>query len=169
MQKFSKKYLKSAAEINSGEISESFIRGFRKALHAAQRTAQGYSTSCTAPKIAFEELDKLLTLIREKQPRVTVAQGEKGAAWLRNLYKTPKGRERLNNPFSAHDVKVLENYSHFTLVDFEELNQSRGLAFWVPVYRMIAITGESFDYYAVSWQSGGNGPVIVDRNWPRAA
>lgn len=35
-------------------------------------------------------------------------QTAKGVNWLRNLYKTPTGKERKNNPFGAREIDVLE-------------------------------------------------------------
>lgn len=35
-------------------------------------------------------------------------QTAKGIKWLRNLYKTPAGKERKNNPFGAREISVLE-------------------------------------------------------------
>lgn len=35
-------------------------------------------------------------------------QTAKGVKWLRNLYKTPAGKERKNNPFGAREIDVLE-------------------------------------------------------------
>jgi len=158
-----KKYNAYLAEVKSGEISESFIRGFRKALHAVNRRELGHSTSVTSPVITFEQVDNILTEVAMKRPRVSKAQGEKGITWLRDIFKTPRGVIRKRSPFIQHDMHILDNYSHFQLVGFEELNAGRGLPFWVPEYRCISTDGAYFDYYAVSWQSGGSGPVITNR------
>lgn len=39
---------------------------------------------------------------------LTDNQTAKGIRWLRNLYKTPAGKERKNNPFGAREISVLE-------------------------------------------------------------
>ena len=49
-------------------------------------------------------------LIAEKEYEVTPEQARKGFNWLWNLYKTPSGRERKNNPYGWRELYVLENF-----------------------------------------------------------
>lgn len=160
MTKPSKKFLQHKAAIESGAIGETFIRGFRAALHADARRSYGVSVSGVAPKISPQEVEELLTLIHTNPPKIEAVQAEKGLTWLKDKWKTPRGVERKNNPFGRREEYVLENFSHFSLVDFYDAGRN-GWAFYLPVYRVHAKDGASFDYYAGSWQSGGNGPEII--------
>ena len=51
---------------------------------------------------------------------VTDEQSEKGFKWLYNLYKTPTGKERKNNPFGYREMDILDNYNgeRLTFVGF---------------------------------------------------
>lgn len=51
---------------------------------------------------------------------VTEEQSAKGFAWLMNLYKTPTGKERKNNPFGYREMNILDNYKgeRFQFVGF---------------------------------------------------
>lgn len=42
---------------------------------------------------------------------VTRSQSAKGFAWLWNLWKTPRGVERKNNPFGYREEKILEEWN----------------------------------------------------------
>lgn len=50
---------------------------------------------------------------------VTEEQSAKGYKWLMNLYKTPTGKERKNNPFGYREMNILDNYKgeRFQFVD----------------------------------------------------
>lgn len=51
---------------------------------------------------------------------VTEEQSAKGYKWLMNLYKTPTGKERKNNPFGYREMNILDNYKgeRFQFVGF---------------------------------------------------
>lgn len=158
--KHSKPYNTHKAALESGTVGESFVNGMRRALHALDRKAANLSTSSTSSKMTRAELDDLLGMIYEKQPRIEPNQSAKGLAWLMDKWKTPRGVERKNNPYGYREQNVLANFSHFTLVDFYDAgNHYR--SFFLPVYRVHSKDCGSFDYYAASWQSGGNGPSII--------
>jgi hypothetical protein len=158
--KHSKPYKARLAQLEGATVGESFINGMRRALHTLDRKRNKLSTSITSSGMTKEELDALLDIVYEKHPRIEDAQAAKGIAWLLTKWKTPNGKERKHNPYGYREQQVLENFSHFTLVDFHDISRNY-CAFYVPVYRVHSKDGATFDYYAAAWQSGGNGPEIV--------
>jgi hypothetical protein len=158
--KESKTFKRHMAQLDTGYYPEGFIQGLRKAMHNRDRKSLGWSTSKSFSGMTSEEIDALLDRISFESPVITPEQAAKGLAWLLDKWKTPKGRERKNNPFSSREISVLENFRRFRLVDFYNVSQAM-MALYVPVYRVEAHDGSSFDYYAAAWQSGGNGPEII--------
>lgn len=157
--KGSKTFRRHMAQLDTGYYPEGYIQGLRRAMHNRDRKAMGWSTSKAFSGMTSEELDHLLERVYSETPIIFPDQAAKGLAWLMSKWKTPKGKERKHNPFGLREQKVLENFRRFRLVDF--YNASTNLAsFYVPVYRVESLAGNSFDYYAAAWQSGGNGPVI---------
>lgn len=68
---------------------------------------------------------------------VTDEQSEKGFKWLYNLYKTPTGKERKNNPFGCREMDILDNYNgeRFTFVGFYNA-VNRYYSLHVPIYKL---------------------------------
>lgn len=68
---------------------------------------------------------------------VTDEQSEKGFKWLYNLYKTPKGKERKNNPFGYREMDILDNYNgeRFTFVGFYDAG-NRFNSYYIPIYEL---------------------------------
>lgn len=70
----------------------------------------------------------------------------KGVKWLKNLYKTPAGKERKNNPFGAREINVLEGDN--IKVDFcglYDASTSYGFRNYQPNYCVYSSNG-SFEY-----------------------
>lgn len=67
--------------------------------------------------------------------KLTPEQSSKGFAWLWNLYKSPAGKERKNNPFACREINILENYKgeNFTFRGFYDAG-NRCVKFNVPIY-----------------------------------
>lgn len=104
----SKQFEKYAAVIKSGTVTERDILNLKKLLN-------GWSNTSTTP----EERKQLNDMIWDADGlKLTAEQTEKGINWLRNQWKTPRGVERLHNPFGYRETDVLENFSHFTFVGF---------------------------------------------------
>jgi hypothetical protein len=91
-----------------------------------------------------EKVD-LTSLYEKGGIKLTKDQEKKGYDWLMNLWKTPKGVERKNNPFGYREQHVLENFSHFELADM--YNAGRMTDFYVPYYRVVSKDGRTFEYY----------------------
>jgi hypothetical protein len=145
-----KLYKKYAAKIRNSEMGETDIIALRSALGSYRRTSLIYAEKIT-----------LFGLISQYTPRICDEQARKGIAWLRDQWKTPKGIERKRNPFSYRETVVLDNFSHFTLVDLQDAATctaiSRGLHSYLPVYRVHDTAGRSFDYVAGCWQGQPTG------------
>ena len=67
----------------------------------------------------------------------TPEQSAKGFAWLKNLYKSPRGVERKNNPFGYREMDILDNYAgeNFTFKGFYDAGRY-GFHNYVPVYEV---------------------------------
>ena len=77
-------------------------------------------------------------------------QIEKGRAWLMNLWKTPRGVERKNNPFGYREQHVLENFKEIRLIDFYDAanyyQNQVGIRAYYPYYWVIGSDGSGFQY-----------------------
>lgn len=79
--------------------------------------------------------------------RITEVQKLKGLKWLRNLYKTPKGKERKSNPFGYREQRILNaNDCEIKCYLTGFYNIGKLGYFYVPVYRY-EYDGCHFDYY----------------------
>lgn len=145
-------YIKYSAKIRNGELGETDIIALRSALGNRESS------------LTDDEKSALFELISEHEPRICDEQARKGIAWLRGQWKTPTGKERTRNPFGYRETHVLESFSHFTLVDLYDVAahtaMSMGMHSYLPVYRVHAHHGGSFDYVAGAWQSGQRLQVI---------
>lgn len=151
--KHSRPYVTGKAALDSGVVNETFIRSMRKAKTANYRKASGYSVGVTASGMNPDECAELDQRVWDERPRIADDQAAKGLAWLLNLWKTPKGAERKNNPFGYCETRVLEDFSHFELAGFYDAGRN-GWPNYLPLYNVISKAGASFQYYAGSWQSG---------------
>jgi hypothetical protein len=89
--------------------------------------------------------------------KITPSQTQKGLAWLRNKWQTPRGVERKNNPFGYREEDAIENFKEFRLNSFTDIRQS-SFAFpnYVPVYDVYSKKGFGFQYYV----QGGEPKII---------
>jgi hypothetical protein len=156
----SKTFKRHMAQLDTGYYPEGYINGLRKAMHNRARKAMGWSVGRSFSGMTGEELDELLERVYSEPPVIMPEQAAKGLKWLMNHWHTPTGRERKNNPFGLREQKVLESFRRFRLIDFYDISTGI-LPFYVPVYRVESLNGNSFDYYAAAWQSGGAGPAII--------
>lgn len=145
-------FQKHLAAIEAGEVTKSNIIGIRKVLNAYVRRSLGYSVSWTQPEISSDEITATewkLDLIR---PRVIGELHESGVKLLRS----PRYRKR----FNEKQAGIIERLDHFKLLRFDYIGE-RGMH-TVPVYLAVSSTGESFAFRNIAWQSGGDGPEIVE-------
>lgn len=141
--KHSKPYKLIVPELDNGFISEGRINAIRRALHTLDRKDNRLSTSSTASGVTHEELGTILDRVAKEHPRIMKDQAVKGLAWLKNKYKSPTGKVRKQNPFSAYDIEALEDFQHFALAGFENVSRNY-CAFYVPIYRVQASCGKFF-------------------------
>lgn len=140
-----KAFQKLVAAYETGEIGETFIRGFRMALHAADRREQGYSVGSTSPGMTVAQGNQLMAAIATKPPRIDAKQSAKGLAWLQS--------RKVQRALGARERDIVANFDHFTLADMIDTSRT-SVAFYVPVYCVHAKDGRTFAYYVGSWQSG---------------
>jgi hypothetical protein len=128
--------------ILKGAVTKTNVIGLRK----------GLSVSRTCPKLSGYEVDQTLSALKNLEPRVVGELHDSGVRLLRNK----RHAKRL-----AHVMAVVNSPNlHFRLVGFERIG-------WgcTPVYRAasgaVATDANSFLFYNVPWQSGGDGPQII--------
>lgn len=76
---------------------------------------------------------------------IRVEDPKQGREWLLNLWKTPNGKERKNNPFGYREEDVLEKFEYFEFAGTYNTG-NRNIDYNVPVYNVIGKDG-SFQYY----------------------
>lgn len=140
MNKPSKLFIKYAAIIDRGFITEREIISFRSAVNRWKRTTMSENEKQQLIGMMFDKLESTGGFDLE------TAQKQKGIDWLRNKLYTKTGKRRQDvfaRGVPDHVFKVVDNFKDFTLVDFESVGFSHQL---FPVYRCIAQDGTSFDY-----------------------
>ena len=143
-------YERYVDELKSGTVDAAFIRGFRKALHAADRDRRGYHGSRTAPKLDWQDAVHILRMLPDFAPRVGPKLERQGLEWLKDRRRKELGdRER----------SVVENFSHFTLTDMYDAGNAHG-CFFLPVWTVHSKDGRRFSYVAGSWQSGFGAKIV---------
>lgn len=85
---------------------------------------------------------------------ITPEQTEKGIAWLKDQWKTPKDVERKNNPFGYREEEALETFQHFTFDGFYNAGNAYH-DFYLPTYSVVG-KDSGFQYYVA-----GGVPVII--------
>lgn len=147
-----KSVIRNLEAIKAGVVDKTNIIGIRKALNAVARLAQGYSISRIYNGLEVGDDDELVAAINKKAPRVIGDLAESGLAVLRN--------KRNRRKFTDDQHSIIENFDHFELADFYDYGHR--LSSFTPVYRVVAKDGRSFDFYNLAWQSGGDGPQVID-------
>jgi len=74
------------------------------------------------------------------------AQREKGKQWLLNLWKTPTGAERKNNPFGYREQDVLQNFDTICLKGYYDAGNYHH-SYYIPLYDVYATDGYGFEYH----------------------
>ena len=96
-------------------------------------------------KIRLNRGEKVdLNPLNEKVIKLTDEQNKKGIDFLINLYKTPRGIERKNNPFGFYEQRILDNFSHFCFNGY--YNVGKYDKYYIPVYSCYSDV-ECFVYY----------------------
>jgi len=91
-----------------------------------------------------EKID--LDYIWNNEILLTEDQNKKGIDFLKNLWKTPRGIERKNNPFGYREERTLETFTHFEFRGFYDASRYGQIAWYIPIYVCCGNEG-SFEYY----------------------
>jgi hypothetical protein len=91
-----------------------------------------------------EATQEVIDYIWENSPQLTPDQNKKGIDYLRNLWKSPTGKERTNNPFGYREQDALETFEYFELRGFYDAG-NRYRKFYVPLYTCVG-ADSSFEY-----------------------
>lgn len=92
---------------------------------------------------AGEKID--LSEIWDHPANLTPEQNKKGIQFLKNLWKTPTGAERKNNPFGYREEKILDNFTGFELAGVYDAGNYHS-SFYVPLYNCCG-DNNAFQYY----------------------
>jgi hypothetical protein len=138
------------ADIQTGAVTGTNIRGIRLAINANERRRLGLSTSRTSPRLTSEELDLIEAAIDRIVPQVVGALHDSGVAVLTSR----RNRKQLEKVEA-----IIKDLASIHLVRFDRIG-TRG-AYATPVYLVLDTEGRSFMFRNVPWQSGGNGPELV--------
>lgn len=91
-----------------------------------------------------EDTQEVIDYIWDNSPQLTPDQNKKGIDFLRNLWKSPTGKERTNNPFGYREQDALETFEYFELRGFYDAG-NRYNKFYVPLYTCVG-ADSSFEY-----------------------
>lgn len=161
MTKTSAAYKRHLREIESGIYSHGMVRGLCKAGATLDRIQSRLSVGPTATKMTFNEFDKLVSLLGVRKPLAEKARQDMAVKLLLNLQFTPKGAQRKNAPLKPFQRAALMALQDIRIVGLVEVARGWNGALWYPVFQVTGINGDMFNYYHVSWQSGGKGPEIL--------
>ena len=135
--------------IESGKLEKTNIIGIRKALNANLRRLQSWSTGCTSPNITDSQVMQLHDTIMCVKP---IAIGEMHDSGVKQLQS-----KRYKNRWTDRQAAIIADIDRFQVLFFTELNNH-----YYPVFLCTGKNGESFTFYNIPWQSGGNGPEIFE-------
>lgn len=94
-----------------------------------------------------EELTKLSELAQEGDLEVEEEQALKGFKWLLNLYKTPRGVIRKNNPYGYREMEALDSGLKGFTYDGHFNAGNYSFSWYAPIYTFIGKNNTSFQYY----------------------
>lgn len=77
-------------------------------------------------------------------------QQTKGLKWLKNLWKSPNGKERKNNPLMQREQGIVENFRTMYLRGFHDIGNASH-SYWVPLYT-VAGDDTTMEYYVKGGQ-----------------
>ena len=93
-----------------------------------------------------KETKEIVNYIWDNKPSLTSEQNKKGFDFLYDLWKSPSGKERKNNPFGYREQDVLENFVGFELSGFYDASRYGQRPYYIPLYIANGKDG-SFEYY----------------------
>jgi hypothetical protein len=87
-----------------------------------------------------------LSIIWDGEIKLTNEHIKKGLDYLLNQWKTPNGKERLNNPFGYREQKALETCETIYLQGFYDASRYGQKPFYIPLYLVSGNEG-NFEYH----------------------
>jgi len=91
-----------------------------------------------------ESTQEVIDYIWDNSPELTPDQNKKGIDFLRNLWKSPTGKERTNSPFGYREEQALDTFEYFELRGFYDAGNYNN-KFYVPLYTCVG-ADSSFEY-----------------------
>lgn len=107
-------------------------------------------------KKELKELEETYNTAVEEGISVTDEQAKKGYEWLMNLWRTPTGAIRKNNPYGYREQEALESGIKSFTYDGHHNAGNAYRDFHTPMYTFVGKDGQSFQYYV----SGGGINII---------
>lgn len=126
------------AAIESGTVTRTNIIGIRKLYNKAQRNGG-----------PWHDIDRLQSAIERHEPMVTGEWLQSGLAVLRN--------KRYARRWTDAQQRIIDTATAIRLVDMIPCGHWQ----YTPAYRVESPNGH-FHYSNTPWQSGGNGPEILE-------
>lgn len=135
--------------IKRGAVTKSNVIGIRKAINSVERIRNGWSRNRSSAELA--DVFAIEEALNTAPPTVTGELHDSGLKLLRDR----RYRKRLANVLPVIEAE----HVRFDLVRFDRIGKRGEYA--IPVYRCIAFAG-AFTFRNIPWQSGGNGPEVLE-------
>jgi hypothetical protein len=135
--------------IANKQIERTNIIGMRKMINASLRADQGLSNPRRSTVVPMSYIDSLYRAIYHNCPIVLGELHDSGVKLLQD--------RRYKSRWTPSQQFTIDRIAKFRLVDWYNVDRFHV----VPIFRVIGFDGVPFDFYNVSWQSGGNGPKVV--------
>lgn len=95
----------------------------------------------------LKEVEALYLAASNEEVFVTPEQAQKGFDWLMNLYKTPTGAIRKNNPFGNREMDALDSGLKAFSYDGHFDAGDAYVSWYAPIYTFYGNNGLTFQYY----------------------
>ena len=99
-----------------------------------------------------EEAKEIVRTAFSKHSEIKLSdeQQKQGYKWLLNLWLTPSGKERKNNPFDYREQNIIDNFDYATLASWH-CPVASYFAYYYPVYRIYDTEGNYFEYACIGF------------------
>jgi hypothetical protein len=98
----------------------------------------------------LKEVEKLYIEAQEEGLEVTPEQAIKGFKWCFNLYKSPTGKIRKNNPYGYREMEALVSGLKSFTYDGHFDAGNMYISWYTPIYTYMGNNGGSFQYYVAN-------------------
>ena len=82
---------------------------------------------------------------KHSEIKLSDEQQEQGRKWLLNLWQTPTGKERKNNPFGYREQGIIENFNYAALIGYYDAG-NYGHTWYSPLYIVWDYERNCFEY-----------------------